>query len=95
MVIVRADKKAITPRHIEALFAYCRTILLPLFDETRKEAQVERKEERVLSSITEKCFEAFFLEFKREKEVNDPTWLRNSLLIIRELRLNECRIRMG
>jgi len=56
---------------------------------------VERKEERVLSSITEKCFEAFFLEFKREKEVNDPTGLRNSLLIIRELRLNECGIRMG
>jgi hypothetical protein len=74
VVVVRADKRAITPRQIEGLCTYCRNVLLPLFEESMGGVRGEGNQEKLLTFMTGKYFEIFFRELRRKRAMVDPSW---------------------
>jgi hypothetical protein len=74
VILVRADGKAITPKHVDALCHYCQFKLQPVFEDSLGAGFVERTREDVLGFMTRKKFEAFFMEYKGEKMQGDPSW---------------------
>lgn len=73
-VIVRADRKLITSHQVAALCHYAQFKLQPLFEDSMGAGFVQRTREEVMGHMTREKFQAFFDQYKREREAEDLSW---------------------
>ncbi|KAF8861057.1 hypothetical protein BDZ45DRAFT_800272 [Acephala macrosclerotiorum] len=74
-VIVRADRKPITPNQVETLCHYSQFKLLPLFEDSMGAGLEERTREEVMGHLTRTKFETFFERYKEERAAEDISWV--------------------
>jgi MYND finger len=74
VIVVREDRKKITPRQVEALCCYCHYKMQPLFQDSYGGGLVERTKAEVLSHLTKAKFADFFEEHRANKLDDDPLW---------------------
>jgi hypothetical protein len=74
VIVVREDRKKITPRQVEALCYYCHYKMQPLFEDSFGGGLVERTKAEVLSHLTKAKFAEFFEEHRADRLDDDPLW---------------------
>jgi hypothetical protein len=74
VIVVRADRKPISPKQVEALCYYCQFKLQPLFEDSMGAGYVQRTREEVMGYMTKQKFAEFFAWYKEDMMPQDPTW---------------------
>lgn len=79
VIVVREDRTALAPEHVEALSYFCQYVLQPLFEDSMGSGMHPEspiKKTVVLQRMTPRSFENFYVGYNNWKRDNDPKWDR-------------------
>jgi MYND finger len=74
VIIVREDRKTLTPLQVEAICFYCQRVAAPLFADALGMDGDQRSQEEVMGYLTKQNFAEFFQEYRAAGLKRDPLW---------------------